>query len=179
MEAEELVLEEVVDLVLDEPTDAKLEEIYLDEAVEASAQTSRAALPSQQSVASEQSSASKPVPARKAALERQLIPPALAEKSALPALRPSESQPTQPIMATLPVDSPPAASAPESALTQTLSKFRQVAEAVAAEEVEEGDAPNSTSRGANELGRIPLVRVRKGRDGPNCVSYLARLLANF
>ena len=126
MEADELVLEEVVDLVLDEPVDTKLEEISLDDAVKAPAQTARAALPSQQSVAPEQSSAPKPVPARKTASAKQLTPPA-----------------------------------------------------VAAHEVKEGDAPNSAGSGASELGRIPLVRVRKGRDVSKRVPYLARLLAIF
>lgn len=127
MEADELVLEEVADLVLDEPVETELEEISLDEAVTASAQTARAALPSRQSVAAKQSSAPKTVPARKTASSKQLTPPAVAAQAA----------------------------------------------------EEEGDAPNSTGRGASALGRIPLVRVRKGRDGSKRVPYLARLLANF
>ena len=83
LEADELVLEEVVDLVLVEPVDTTLEEIYLDEAVKVSAQPARGALPSQQSVASKHSSTSKPVSVSKTAAAKQLTPPAVALRAGL------------------------------------------------------------------------------------------------
>ena len=179
LEADELVLEEVVDLVLVEPVDTTLEEIYLDEAVKVSAQPARGALPSQQSVASKHSSTSKPVSVSKTAAAKQLTPPAVALRAGLSMPSPGDSQRPQPITSVLPVDSPSVASAPEPVQAQKLSKFRHLDEAVAAEESEEVEVRNSTGCGANELGRIPLLRVRKGRNGSNRVSYLARLLANF
>ena len=54
---------------------------------------------------------------------------------------------------------------------QTLSKFRH-AEATIEDE-------NEVTNGGNQLGRIPLVRVRRGRDGAKKPSTLARLLASF
>ena len=54
---------------------------------------------------------------------------------------------------------------------QTLSKFRH-AEATSEDE-------NEATNGGNQLGRIPLVRVRRGRDGAKKPSTLARLLASF
>lgn len=84
---------------------------------------------------------------------------------------PDLSQPTEPMVgesAAKPV-SPPV---PPKA---KLSKFRHVDEAVAAAE-DDVDANDMTG---NQLGRIPLVRVRKGREGGKKVSYLARLLSSF
>lgn len=54
---------------------------------------------------------------------------------------------------------------------QKLSKFRHV-DAVMNEE-------NEPKNAGNQLGRIPLVRVRREHDGSKMPSSLARLLANF
>lgn len=55
-----------------------------------------------------------------------------------------------------------------------LVKFRNSDSAVA-----ENDEDTSDSKGNNQLGRIPLVRVRKERDGSKRIPYLARLLSSF
>ena len=66
---------------------------------------------------------------------------------------------------------PPQASATEQfPPEQKLSKFRQVDEA--AESVDE-------TTGGNQLGRIPLVRVRRDGNGGKRLSTLARLLSSF
>ena len=100
--------------------------------------------------------------------ERELAPP------------PDESQTTQPLVATespAPAAkteglSPQAPAQPEGLPPQQkLSKFRHADAAVADE--------NETTGGGNQLGRIPLVKVRRGRDGSKKPSTLARLLASF
>ncbi len=60
---------------------------------------------------------------------------------------------------------------PEVPPQQKLSKFRHVDAAVEKEDDNAG--------GGSELGRIPLVRVRRERDGAKKPSTLARLLASF
>ena len=55
-----------------------------------------------------------------------------------------------------------------------LAKFRHADAAVAPADRDPGD-----TRGGNPLGRIPLVRVRKERDGTKRTPYLARLLSSF
>lgn len=54
---------------------------------------------------------------------------------------------------------------------QKLSKFRHADAAV--------DEENEPTNAGNQLGRIPLVRVRRERDGSKKPSSLARLLASF
>lgn len=61
--------------------------------------------------------------------------------------------------------------APAAPPQQKLSKFRHVDAAL------EGE--NVSANGGNQLGRIPLVRVRRERDGSKKPSTLARLLASF
>jgi hypothetical protein len=102
--------------------------------------------------------------------------------------RPAASQQNA---ASAPANAPLAASAgepgpapesmePTQAPEQTLSKFRN-AEQMAAQAAA---LPRPTpappeGEGGNELGRIPLVRVRRERDGSKRVPYLARLLSSF
>lgn len=59
-----------------------------------------------------------------------------------------------------------------------LSKFRH-AEAASESADAARAAQNETTSGGEALGRIPLVRVKRGRDGSKRVPYLARLLSNF
>ncbi len=104
-----------------------------------------------------------------------------------PAARSRAGRKTAKVAEAAPAASPASAaeapSAPESpsASRRKLSKFRAADAAVAAEEVETAPAGDVTDSGtrANALGRIPIVRVRKGRDGSRRVPYLARLLASF
>jgi len=72
----------------------------------------------------------------------------------------------------LPEQAPSQPSAPPQ---PRLSKFRHIDEASAAAE-RSGASPQE---GGSKLGRIPLVRVRRGRDGAKRVPYLARLLSSF
>lgn len=104
-----------------------------------------------------------------------------------PGAAPDVSQATQPMVATEPEPAPEAPAQPAPGPTPSfdaqrkLSKFRAADAAVAADEVATapaGDDPNSGAP-SNALGRIPIVRVRKGRDGSRRVPYLARLLASF
>lgn len=59
-----------------------------------------------------------------------------------------------------------------------LSKFRHLNEPSGPTERASRGASDPLD-GASKLGRIPLVRVRRGRDGAKRVSYLARLLSSF
>jgi len=92
------------------------------------------------------------------------------------ALPPDVSQETQPMVASDEPEVnalPPQASASETEQSpdeQQLSKFRHVYEA--AESVDE-------ATGGNQLGRIPLVRVRRDGNGEKRLSTLARLLSSF
>jgi len=94
---------------------------------------------------------------------------------------PDVSRQTEPVV---PSDAPPVV-LPEQAATasgdgestpvappqQKLSKFRHADAAM--------DEENESTNGGNQLGRIPLVRVRRERDGSKKPSTLARLLASF
>ena len=59
-----------------------------------------------------------------------------------------------------------------------LSKFRNLDEKASGEEIPKDDDAETNDRGS-KLGRIPLVRVRRGRDGTKRVPYLAKLLSSF
>ena len=104
-----------------------------------------------------------------------------------PGAAPDVSQATQPMVATEPDPAPEApvqgeaGPAPSFDARRKLSKFRAADAAVAADEVATAPAGDDPKSGApsNALGRIPIVRVRKGRDGSRRVPYLARLLASF
>ncbi len=84
-----------------------------------------------------------------------------------PAPAPAPTQAAAPVPAAAPV----AAAAPETLPATRLSKFRQAA-GPGEEEAERADA-------GSELGRIPIVRVRRGREGSRRIPYLARLLSSF
>ena len=60
----------------------------------------------------------------------------------------------------------------------SLSKFRHL-EPSAGRPGEDVNETTSSGEGGSALGRIPLVRVKRGRDGSRRVSTLARLLASF
>ncbi len=76
----------------------------------------------------------------------------------------------------LPKQAPPRPVAPPRPI---LSRFRQT-EAASSSPVGGGqDTISGATVGGSTLGRIPLVRVRRGRDGVSRVSYLARLLSSF
>jgi hypothetical protein len=68
-------------------------------------------------------------------------------------------------------------------LMQTLSRFRHSAVAKKKSSRPVVAKPKRSDKkkegGANTLGRIPLVRVRRGRDGSSRVPYLVRLLSSF
>ena len=55
-----------------------------------------------------------------------------------------------------------------------LTKFRREPDA----DPEPAGASAAANEGGNQLGRIPIVRMRKGRD-PSKPSHVARLLASF
>jgi len=119
-----------------------------------------------------------PTPVAKAAPAAPSAPPARPVQSSKPAAPPPPdvSQQTEPMIqqtAPPPAVAPAAAAAaPAEQNTEpvpdqpTLSKFRHADAAAEA-------------KGGSQLGRIPLVRVRKGKDGVKRVSALARLLSNF
>lgn len=60
----------------------------------------------------------------------------------------------------------------------SLSKFRHL-EPSAGRPGEDVNEITASGEGGSALGRIPLVRVKRGRDGNRRVSSLARLLASF
>ncbi|MEE8166813.1 MAG: hypothetical protein V3T64_14700, partial [Myxococcota bacterium] len=65
---------------------------------------------------------------------------------------------------------------------QTLSRFRQAEvanEKFGGSAAAKPDGPEEATQSENTLGRIPLIRVRRGRGGRSRVSYLARLLSSF
>jgi hypothetical protein len=68
-------------------------------------------------------------------------------------------------------------SPPAAATTAKLSKFRQ-AESTPRTAVQSTSATAKPDSGS-ELGRIPLVRVRRRRDGSERIPFLARLLSSF
>jgi len=113
-------------------------------------------------------------PVAKAAPAAPSAPPARPVQAAKPTapLAPDVSQQTEPMIqqaagAPRAATQPPPAPQPEPVPDQpTLSKFRHADAAAEA-------------KGGSQLGRIPLVRVRKGKDGVKRVSALARLLSNF
>lgn len=102
-----------------------------------------------------------PQPARSAAPK---APPARVAKAKTPAKAPVEAVSPAP---------PAPAPAPEAPPQQKLSKFRHVDEAVAASLAK----PGEESSQANQLGRIPIVRLRK--EAPKRAPTIARLLASF
>lgn len=65
---------------------------------------------------------------------------------------------------------------PTQADASTLSKFRQAD--ASADPGDSGSDLDAAERGS-ALGRIPLVRVRRGGDGVKRIPYLARLLSSF
>lgn len=93
------------------------------------------------------------------------------------AASPGISHQTEPLVPPVALPDPAATSAgggepkPVMAAQQKLSKFRHADAAMR----EESDSANA----GNKLGRIPLVRVRRERDGSKMPSSLARLLASF
>lgn len=101
---------------------------------------------------------------------------AAVQKSAAPVRETAQPASTLPPSAPMGFASEPPTQSPE----QTLSKFRN-AEHLAAQTaaLPKSVAAKSEGDGANELGRIPLVRVRRERDGSKRVPFLARLLSSF
>jgi hypothetical protein len=73
------------------------------------------------------------------------------------------------------VEPPAAPEAAEVPAQTQLSKFRNRAPGASSED--SGEQTGSTTGGGSELGRIPLVRIR--REGPKRVPFLARLLSSF
>ena len=67
---------------------------------------------------------------------------------------------------------------PSGSPKQKLSRFRHVDEYVAAAS-EGATGPNEMTEKASPLGRIPIVRIRRERDGKKRIPYLARLLSSF
>ncbi len=103
---------------------------------------------------------------------------AVAQKSALPVRETVQPAAASALLPSAKVK--PAAEVSTQAPEQTLSKFRnadQVAAQAAA--LPQSMPAKSEGEGGNELGRIPLVRVRRERDGSKRVPYLARLLSSF
>lgn len=80
---------------------------------------------------------------------------------------PESAAPRPQAASTKPAEAP----VPEAPPQQKLSKFRHVDAAVEDE--------NEKTSGGNALGRIPIVRVRRERDGSKKPSTLARLLGSF
>ncbi|MBC8187551.1 MAG: hypothetical protein H8E78_05000, partial [Proteobacteria bacterium] len=74
-----------------------------------------------------------------------------------------------------PPAAPAALEAAEVPAQTQLSKFRNRAPDASSED--SGEQTGSTTGGGSELGRIPLVRIR--REGPKRVPFLARLLSSF
>ena len=60
-----------------------------------------------------------------------------------------------------------------------LSKFRSSEQAAAQAAALPKSKLKSEGDGGSALGRIPLVRIRRERDGSKRVPYLARLLSSF
>ena len=73
------------------------------------------------------------------------------------------------------VEPPAAPEAAEVPAQTQLSKFRNRDPGASSED--SGEQTGSTTGGGSELGRIPLVRIR--REGPKRVPFLARLLSSF
>jgi hypothetical protein len=67
---------------------------------------------------------------------------------------------------------------PSGSPKQKLSRFRHVDEYVAADS-EGATGFNEMTEKASPLGRIPIVRIRRERDGKKRIPYLARLLSSF
>jgi len=96
----------------------------------------------------------------------------------------SASQETQPFVLSEPVQAAPAPpprrepARPVAPVSPQLSRFRNGDGKSSAQKAESAAASGS-GEGASTLGRIPLVRVRRGRDGGKRISYLAKLLSSF
>jgi hypothetical protein len=60
-----------------------------------------------------------------------------------------------------------------------LSKFRHLDQASGAPAGNATGTKGGAAENGSELGRIPLVRVRRGREGSRRVPYLGRLLSSF
>ena len=115
-------------------------------------------------------------------LDEELVSPAAAEADRTGAEL-DVSQTTEPMITEAVAEPEKAADeAPARPPRQPLSKFRHAAPAAAPEIPPPGPAPTGSSApttpgGVSELGRIPLVRVR--REGIRRVPFLARLLSSF
>lgn len=108
-----------------------------------------------------------PISRRAPVRATQQTPPVA--RSASQVRAPDVSQETQPMVAAR--RRPPTEVVPPQPV---LAKFRRADAAVAPADRDPGD-----TKGGNPLGRIPLVRVRKERDGTKRTPYLARLLSSF
>jgi hypothetical protein len=105
----------------------------------------------------------------------------LDEVAPVPAPVPVASKASKPVAAAPPA-SPQSVPSPVAAVADTanpvipkstLSRFRNTETSTAdASGSDQGDSPS-------QLGRIPLVKVRRGRDGSKRVPFLARLLSSF
>ncbi|MFK7894256.1 MAG: hypothetical protein AB8G23_00370 [Myxococcota bacterium] len=147
----------------------------------------KAALPSSAPAAPKAAKASAPTgPTRRSsdpkARKTAAAKPAAQRPERRVAAAPKPEQTTRPAAAAKPL--PPAASqsgSPTEAPEQTLSKFRNADQTAAqAAALPQAKSPGSDAAGSgNELGRIPLVRVRREREGSKRVPYLARLLSSF
>lgn len=85
-----------------------------------------------------------------------------------------DSQKTEPLVLTEVTTSVSAVSS-----APTLSKFRATEGDVGANGAGPVSGADTAEAGANALGRIPLVRVRKEREGAKRVPFLARILSSF
>lgn len=108
-----------------------------------------------------------PISRRAPVRATQQTPPVA--RSASQVRAPDVSQESQPMVAAR--RRPPTEVVPPQPV---LAKFRHADAAVAPADRDPGD-----TKGGNPLGRIPLVRVRKERDGTERTPYLARLLSSF
>ena len=161
----ELVLEDeplpqaVPEMTLDTPVEHDAGEIPLDEIV--SPRAPDVSQPTQPMVAN--------------------TPESVAARSTSPSRSTTARTASHPKTTALPAEDSPSAGASLPSSQRKLSKFRAADAAVAADEVATAPAGDVTDSAtpSNALGRVPIVRVRKGRDGSRRVPYLARLLASF
>lgn len=115
-------------------------------------------------------------------LEERLVAPAA--QSGAGSSEPDPAEQTEPLVLSDPILEQ-AGALPAQAQAQPvapprpqLSRFRSIDKASGV--VRRSDAEDSETReSGSELGRIPLVRVLRGRDGTTRISYLARLLSSF
>lgn len=110
--------------------------------------------------------------ARKPELTPPTAPPVRGSEVAKPKKVARAAKPAAPAAEPAPPPKPRALP-PSAAQAATLSKFRQA-------EPDPAASASGAADAGNALGRIPLVRVRRGgNDAPKRVPYLARLLSSF